>query len=67
MNCRKSGDRAPNVHSDAGLGGDDAVEVRHNHDDDRQALRDLLNRIAASLPEDLRSIFLASPRVAHYV
>ena len=35
-----------------------------NRDDDRQALRDLLARIAASLPDDLRLIFLASPRVA---
>ena len=47
-----------------------ALEVRvalFNRDNDRQALRDLLTQIAASLPEDLRSIFLASPRVAHYV
>ncbi len=38
-----------------------------NRDDDRQALSDLLTQIAASLPDDLRSIFLASPRVAPYV
>jgi hypothetical protein len=35
-----------------------------NQDQDRLALRALHARIAAALPEDLREIFMASPRVA---
>lgn len=32
-------------------------------EEDRQALRALHERLAASLPDDLQEIFLASPRV----
>jgi len=38
-----------------------------NHAEDRQALRDLLARLAASLSDDLRAIFLTSPRVTPYL
>ncbi len=38
-----------------------------NREEDRVALRALLERLAASLPDDLRGIFLASPRVSPYL
>ena len=44
-----------------------ALELRLGllgRDEDRVALRDLLSRLAATLPEDLRETFLASPRTA---
>jgi tetratricopeptide (TPR) repeat protein len=47
-----------------------ALELRVtllNRDEDRRALRDLLDRLAATLPDDLRAIFRASPRVSPYL
>ncbi|MDR7518083.1 MAG: adenylate/guanylate cyclase domain-containing protein [Armatimonadota bacterium] len=47
-----------------------AREVRleaFNTEEDRQALRGLYARIADGLPDDLREVFLASPRVAPIV